>query len=295
MSAAPQVYSDRLTLYRQGRYFVACCPFHGERTPSFTVYPDQHFHCFGCGAHGGAAQFLHRTSGLTYAEARKQIGDAPVAAPRRGRGTASYARRLVEEAVPITGTLAETYLRETRGLGDRPLPPETRFHPAVWSRETGSKHPALIIPCRHPDGTVARAQAVLLDPKTGSKANLKAPKLTFGQWAAHVPASFAARVADAPFQALAEGPEKAIAVHAFLGWQADPACQRPLCISRTTPQAPALWSSATMARPVTVTPKRPLASIVRAAPRSWSSIRLGTSKTSTNGCWQWAPGRSRWG
>ncbi|MGC8469484.1 MAG: CHC2 zinc finger domain-containing protein, partial [Acetobacteraceae bacterium] len=41
----------RVRLERAGREWKGCCPFHNEKTPSFYVY-DDHFHCFGCGAHG---------------------------------------------------------------------------------------------------------------------------------------------------------------------------------------------------------------------------------------------------
>ena len=45
----------RTKLQRAGRQWRACCPFHGEKTPSFYIY-DDHFHCFGCGAHGDAVE-----------------------------------------------------------------------------------------------------------------------------------------------------------------------------------------------------------------------------------------------
>ena len=48
-----------IPLKKQGRDFKACCPFHSEKTPSFTVRPDrQYYHCFGCGKHGNAISFV---------------------------------------------------------------------------------------------------------------------------------------------------------------------------------------------------------------------------------------------
>ena len=48
-----------IPLKKQGRDFKACCPFHSEKTPSFTVRPDrQYYHCFGCGKHGNAITFV---------------------------------------------------------------------------------------------------------------------------------------------------------------------------------------------------------------------------------------------
>ncbi len=53
-----------------GRYFKGLCPFHQEKTPSFTVYPDsQHYKCYGCGAWGDAFKFLQERDGLTFREA----------------------------------------------------------------------------------------------------------------------------------------------------------------------------------------------------------------------------------
>ena len=54
-----EVIGSRIQLKKAGREYKACCPFHGEKTPSFTVSPDKGFyHCFGCGAHGTAIGFL---------------------------------------------------------------------------------------------------------------------------------------------------------------------------------------------------------------------------------------------
>ena len=57
-------------LKRAGANFVACCPFHSEKTPSFTVsQTKQFYHCFGCGAHGNAIGFLIEYSGLSFVDA----------------------------------------------------------------------------------------------------------------------------------------------------------------------------------------------------------------------------------
>ena len=53
------VIDKRIPLKKAGANFVACCPFHQEKTPSFTVSPSKQFyHCFGCGEHGSAISFL---------------------------------------------------------------------------------------------------------------------------------------------------------------------------------------------------------------------------------------------
>ena len=54
-----EVLSDHLELKRSGSTYKALCPFHEEKTPSFMLQRgDTHYHCFGCGAHGDAIQFL---------------------------------------------------------------------------------------------------------------------------------------------------------------------------------------------------------------------------------------------
>jgi DNA primase len=64
------VVDRHVKLKKAGANFSACCPFHNEKTPSFTVSPSKQFyHCFGCGAHGNAIGFLMEYSGLAYPEA----------------------------------------------------------------------------------------------------------------------------------------------------------------------------------------------------------------------------------
>jgi len=64
-------------LKKAGANFSACCPFHNEKTPSFTVSPSKQFyHCFGCGAHGNAIGFLMEYSGLAYPEAIRALAES---------------------------------------------------------------------------------------------------------------------------------------------------------------------------------------------------------------------------
>jgi DNA primase len=68
------VIESHLPLKRAGANLIACCPFHSEKTPSFTVSPTKQFyHCFGCGAHGTALGFLMEYSGLSFVEAVKDL------------------------------------------------------------------------------------------------------------------------------------------------------------------------------------------------------------------------------
>ena len=70
------VIDRRVPLKKAGQNYQACCPFHGEKTPSFTVSPTKQFyHCFGCGAHGSAIGFMMEYGGLSFIDAVKSLAD----------------------------------------------------------------------------------------------------------------------------------------------------------------------------------------------------------------------------
>ncbi|MCW4591060.1 DNA primase [Gluconacetobacter entanii] len=69
------VIGRRTKLVRSGRNWKACCPFHGEKTPSFYVY-DDHFHCFGCGVHGDVISFVMQSEGRSFPEAVEELATA---------------------------------------------------------------------------------------------------------------------------------------------------------------------------------------------------------------------------
>ncbi|MBU4210691.1 hypothetical protein KKC08_05115 [Patescibacteria group bacterium] len=56
---------------RMGGNLVFCCPFHDEKSPSFTVFQDNHFHCFGCGQHGDSIDFLMLRDKMPFPQAVK--------------------------------------------------------------------------------------------------------------------------------------------------------------------------------------------------------------------------------
>ncbi len=69
-----EVVGRRIPLKKAGREFHACCPFHTEKTPSFTVSPTKQFyHCFGCGAHGSVLGFLMEFDRLSFPEAIEEL------------------------------------------------------------------------------------------------------------------------------------------------------------------------------------------------------------------------------
>ncbi len=82
------VVSARTHLKKAGKNYSACCPFHNEKTPSFTVSPDKQFYyCFGCGATGSAVKFVMEFDGLEFPDAvEKLAADLNIEVPREGLG-----------------------------------------------------------------------------------------------------------------------------------------------------------------------------------------------------------------
>ena len=82
------VVGRRVRLTRKGREFMGLCPFHNEKTPSFSVVEDKGFyHCFGCGAHGDVLSFVMQTEGATFPEAVEKLAaeagmEVPKATPQ---------------------------------------------------------------------------------------------------------------------------------------------------------------------------------------------------------------------
>jgi DNA primase len=128
------VIGRSVKLQRAGREWKACCPFHKEKTPSFTVNDEKGFyHCFGCGAHGDAIRFLTDARGLPFMDAVKELANAagmevpaadPRAQARAERAKDLYdvmeaaARWFEEQLGGIDGAGARAYL-EQRGITER--------------------------------------------------------------------------------------------------------------------------------------------------------------------------------
>ncbi len=88
--------SRRVKLARSGRQWKGCCPFHGEKSPSFYVYEDG-YHCFGCGAHGDAISFVMQTQGSGFMEAVQSLAaEAGLGVPRSTPEAAEAERRRLD-------------------------------------------------------------------------------------------------------------------------------------------------------------------------------------------------------
>ncbi|KLT72376.1 DNA primase [Neisseria arctica] len=70
------IIDEHVPLKKGGANYMACCPFHKEKSPSFSVSPQKQFyHCFGCGAHGSAIGFIMEYQGLSFTEAVQYLAD----------------------------------------------------------------------------------------------------------------------------------------------------------------------------------------------------------------------------
>jgi len=70
------IIDEQVPLKKGGANYMACCPFHKEKTPSFSVSPTKQFyHCFSCGAHGSAIGFVMEHQGLSFPEAVQFLAD----------------------------------------------------------------------------------------------------------------------------------------------------------------------------------------------------------------------------
>jgi DNA primase len=112
-----EVVDRSVPLRKAGANYVACCPFHSEKSPSFTVSPTKQFyHCFGCGAHGTAIGFLMEYGGKSFPDAVEELArDAGLTVPRVERPGDREKR---EEAADLTDLLlaaAKFYRAELKG------------------------------------------------------------------------------------------------------------------------------------------------------------------------------------
>ncbi|HEX4761473.1 MAG TPA: DNA primase [Sphingomicrobium sp.] len=111
------VIAPTVKLIRAGREWKACCPFHNEKTPSFTVNDDKGFyHCFGCGAHGDAIRFLTDQRGMPFMDAVKELAskagmEVPAPDPK-AKERADRAASLTD----VMGEVASYYAEQLQGV-----------------------------------------------------------------------------------------------------------------------------------------------------------------------------------
>ena len=112
-----EVIDRRVPLKKAGKDFKACCPFHNEKTPSFTVsQTKQFYHCFGCGVSGTAITFLMEFDHLSFPEAIEELA-----------GTAGL--EVPDSGTPRSGDNPALPLLEVLGQASRYFKEQLRSHP----------------------------------------------------------------------------------------------------------------------------------------------------------------------
>ena len=115
-----EVVDRYVKLKRAGANYVACCPFHSEKSPSFTVSPTKQFyHCFGCGAHGTAVGFLMEHGGMGFVDAVKDLAQSVgMSVPEEPRS--EQAQRRAEQGETLHDVLLRAAQHYRNQLKDAP-------------------------------------------------------------------------------------------------------------------------------------------------------------------------------
>ncbi len=110
------VIDGRVALRKAGREYTACCPFHNEKTPSFTVSREKQFyHCFGCGVHGSAIGFLMEYEHMDFVEAVEELAGAiGLEVPREAGSTAPSADRGNQDLYEVLEKTVNYYRQQLR-------------------------------------------------------------------------------------------------------------------------------------------------------------------------------------
>lgn len=177
------VANASVKLIKSGHEYKACCPFHSDRTPSLTLYQTKagwRWQCFGCSKGGDVIDWLAALHRLTVADAARMLAGGSVPSvhvatppPADKAHQGEQARKVWADAMPITGTPAETYLRR-RNI-DIGLPDCLRF---ARLRFAGEVRPMLIAAVAGPDNRVQAVHRIVLKDD-GSKADLDGGKVKF--------------------------------------------------------------------------------------------------------------------
>ncbi|MFT8243338.1 DNA primase [Roseomonas sp. BN140053] len=115
----PPLVGRKVKLARNGRQWKGCCPFHNEKSPSFYVY-DDHYHCFGCGAHGDALSFVMQTEGSPFREAVERLaGEAGLEVPKESPRQVEREQR-ARDLHDVLDAAAEAMERRLRTPEGRP-------------------------------------------------------------------------------------------------------------------------------------------------------------------------------
>lgn len=109
------VVEHYVPLKKAGANFVACCPFHQEKSPSFTVSQSRQFyHCFGCGAHGNAITFIMEHSGQGYVEAIETLAERLGVPVPREQSSTPTAQKIAPDLYELMQTATRYYRQQLK-------------------------------------------------------------------------------------------------------------------------------------------------------------------------------------
>jgi len=215
--ALSSVIGSSVALKRFGREYRGLCPFHGEKTPSFYVNDEKGFyHCFGCGAHGDAIDFIVETAGGSIREAAEMIAGAaypiiqrPAVQLEPEPDRSAEAEAIWTNAVTADGTVAAAYLANRALHG--PVPTSLRYARLRYGT-SGPLHPVMVALIVNRFGDPQGVQRTYLTDK-GRKLDVAKPKLSLGRVCGG-----SIRMAPATDEvALTEGAEDALSLQRMSG------------------------------------------------------------------------------
>ena len=162
-----EVIGQVVPLTKKGKEYVACCPFHAEKSPSFTVVPDREFfHCFGCGANGDVIDFVAKHNGTdTIGAVNLLTGGNPL---QMSDDDKRQRRDLMEQRQREHAEQETASIKRARERWANAEPCETHPYltlkqvPAHMARVEGDK---LLLPLYGPDGEICSVQTINDDGK----------------------------------------------------------------------------------------------------------------------------------
>lgn len=186
-----EVVSQYVALKRTGKNFKGLCPFHAEKTPSFTVNPSlQRWRCFGCGQYGDVFDFVMRIENVTFPEAARMLAERLGLEFRSTGATAAQEQKDRREQILQVNQVAAQFFRDTlkryplpqRVLQQRGVTPETQerfgigYAPPEWSALTN------LIKARKIPLTIAAEAGLVVMGESGEYYDRFRDRLMFPIW-----------------------------------------------------------------------------------------------------------------